>query len=184
MRETNVPAALPISERVRRIDELVAASLEELAKDVLGTSWCGKERDWVNRFALGHLVNRVSRTGVLRDLRQMGIEIAVPQPPGYAKRSVPRDLVIWSRPGSTCWDAEWRPVHHPMAIVEWKVHRPGHRNRDQEHEHQWLRDYTQWQRDVVAYAVEVNLGCTPRSLTCDRFTAGRQEKEWLRVPVC
>jgi hypothetical protein len=39
-------------------------------------------------------------------------------------RATRRDLVIWASVGLTCWNEEWVPSCHPLAIVEWKVHRP------------------------------------------------------------
>lgn len=160
----------------RFLDDLMTTSLAEFARDMLGTPWCGKENDWVNRFAHGYLLRHVNPTGVLYDPAQIGIEVAVPQPPGFVKQSTRRDLVIWPEPGGTCWDADWNAVHHPLAIVEWKVHRPRRRNRDQEKEREWLRRYTRWQPGSVAFAVEIDLGCAPRTLVCRRFRGGVDEE--------
>jgi hypothetical protein len=115
----------------------MTASLTAFAGDMLGTPWCGKEHDWVNRFAHSYLL--CSPAGVLQEPGQIAIEVGVPQPPGYIKAGTRRDLVIWPTAGLTCWDSEWRAVQHPIAIVEWKVHRPRRRNRDQLREREWLR---------------------------------------------
>jgi hypothetical protein len=166
---------------VTQLDEIMAASLTAFAADTLGSRWCGKEHDWVNRYAHSYLLKHCAPAGPLHEPGQIAIEVGVPQPPGYSKPATRRDLVIWARSGLTCWDADWRPVHHPLAIVEWKVHRPGRRNPDQPQEREWLRRYTQWQTAPVAYAVEIHLGCTPHTLTCSRFHAGSEVVEWLHL---
>jgi len=157
--------------------------ISAFAADTLGSHWRGKEHDWVNRFAHCYLLKHCTPNGPLYEAGQIAIEVGVPQPPGYLAPATRRDLVIWPSPGLTCWDAEWRPIHHPIAIVEWKVHRPGRRNRDQPRKREWLRRYTQWQTEPVAYAVEINLGCTPNTLTCSRFHAGAEVDVWLCLPT-
>jgi len=168
-------------DHVTPMDKLITVSLSAFAADTLDRHWHGKEHDWVNRYAHGYLLKHCTPDGPLYDPGQIAIEVGVPQPPGYKAPATRRDLVIWPSPGLTCWDAEWRPVHHPVVIIEWKVHRPGRKNRDQPHEREWLRRYTQWQQEYVAYAVEINLGCTPNSLTCHRFHAGIEMNAWLSL---
>lgn len=167
---------------VAQLDNLIRDSLNAFAADVLGSRWYGKEHDWLNRYAHGYLLRHCAPSGPLRDPGQVGIEIAVPQPPGfYRAAAVRRDLVIWPELGLSCWDEEWKPVRHPLAILEWKVHREGHRNPKRRHEREWLRRYTQWQLAPVAYAVEVDLGRARSTLTVDRFYAGSEVVDWLQV---
>jgi hypothetical protein len=162
-------------------DEIVTLSLREFAADTLSSEWFGKEHDWVNRYAHGYLLKHCLPRGPLREAGQVAIEVGVPQPPGYPCAATRRDLVIWSHSGLTCWDADWKPVHHPLAILEWKVHRIGRRNRDQPHEREWLRRYTAWQAGRVAYAVEIDLSRKAPTLTCSRFHAGSEDVLWLQV---
>lgn len=170
-------------QHLKQLDDLIAASLKAFAADTLGSRWCGKEHDWVNTYAHSYLLKECAPTGPLYDAGQVTIEVGVPQPPGYTTLATRRDLVIWAHPGVSCWGEDWRPIHHPLAILEWKVHRLGRRNRKQPQEREWLRRYTQWQAAPVAYAVEINLDCTPSSLTCSRFHAGSEILEWLRLTV-
>lgn len=164
---------------IKQLDEIIAVSLTAFAADTLGSRWRGKEHDWVNRYAHSYLLKHCAPP--LHDAGQIAIEVGVPQPPGYTKRATRRDLVIWARSGLTCWGDDWKPVHHPLAIVEWKVHRPRYRNRYQPQEREWLRRYTQWQTATVAYAVEIDLGGISHTLICSRFYAGTEVVQWLHL---
>src|SRR5687768_13965588 len=126
------------------LDRIIEGSLRKLAADTHVFNWRAKERDWVNYFAHHYLIGQCSTDGPLKEPGQIGIEVGVPQPGGYAKRSVSRDLVIWSTCGDTCFDHNWNPSKHPLAILEWKVHRPNHRNPKVNNERAWLRAYSQW----------------------------------------
>lgn len=162
------------------LDEIVEHSLQEFAKQALQTKWWGKEHEWVNRYAFGYLIKSCKHGSLLFDPGQIGVEVAVPQPPGYGEKSaVRRDLVIWSQPETACWNSHWIPVNHPLAILEWKVHRPGHPNREVRKEREWLRQYCAWQQKVVAYAIEVNLATTPFALRCTRFHGKSETPSWL-----
>ncbi|SRR5713101_4088019 len=168
------------------LDRIVETSLRELAAETLDKGWLGKEHDWVNRYVHRFLMKHCSPAGPMSP-DQIGIEVAVAQPKPW-RGGVRRDVVIWPKAGATCWaipagsrDQEWRPKNHPIAIQEWKVHRPGHRNPGLKHQHKWLRKYTAWQREVVAYAIEVDTSRPPCFLRCVRFHAG-VPKPWLRVP--
>ena len=161
------------------IDGLVRTTLEAFAESSLQHPWYAKEHNWVNLFAFTHLV-RACRTGTpLYDPGQIAIEVGVPQPPGYAKAATRRDVVIWKRPGTSCWNTEGEACYHPLAILEWKVHRPGRRNREVSKEREWLRRYTIWQPTVLCYAVELDAGTEHRSLAVARYFAGREEVNWL-----
>lgn len=160
-------------------DNLIALSLTDFAADMLDSGWRGKEHEWVSLFAFNYLLRQCVPGGPLYEPGQLGIEVHVGQPPDYSKLAVRRDIVIWPRSGMTCWGEDWKPHYHPLAILEWKVHRPGRRNREQAHEREWLRRYTKWQSQPVAYAVEVDLGRSPPTLTCCRFHAGIEQAGWL-----
>lgn len=164
------------------LDTIIGRSLRGFAKDTLGCGWHGKEHDWVNRYTFGYLLKECGPGGPLYDPAQLAVEVGVGQPPtGYAKLAVNRDIVIWDRPGMSCWDEDWKPVHHPLAILEWKVHRPNRPNRQQAHERQWLREYSAWQEQTLCYAVEVKWSLTQASLRCTRFAAGVETFDWIDV---
>jgi len=82
------------------LDQIVDRSLRQLAVDRHVLSWRAKERDWVNYFAHRHLIAECSHDGPLTDPAQIGIEVGVPQPPGYIKLGVSRDLAIWPTVGT------------------------------------------------------------------------------------
>src|SRR5689334_7346315 len=119
---------------IEKIDQIIDHSLRQLARDKHILTWRAGERNWVNYFAHRHLLAQLSDDGPLTDAAQICIEVGVPQPPGYIKLAVCRDLVIWPNGGDTLHDRDWTPRKHPLAILEWKVHRPGKRNRKVNHE--------------------------------------------------
>jgi hypothetical protein len=84
------------------LDELVEQSLRQFARETLRETWWGKEHDWVNRYVFGYPIKYCTPDGPLYDAGQIGIEIGVPQPPGYKKKGVLRDVVIWGQLGATC----------------------------------------------------------------------------------
>lgn len=163
------------------IDRVVESCLRQLAADPHILRWRAKEHDWVNYFALEYLLAKGSEEGLLTKPAQLAIEVAVPQPPGYLKPTVCRDIVIWSSPGQTCWDENWRPVQHPLAVVEWKVHRVGRRNRAVQAERVWLRQYCAWQPLTVGYAIEVDQLVDATTITCTRFRGAEEWADWLRL---
>ena len=165
------------------IEHIISASLRELAADSHARSWQAKEHDWVNYYAHRFLLAHVAPKSVLRDASQVAIEVAVPQPPGYDRPAVNRDLVIWSAGGDTAWDSEHHPSRHPLALIEWKVHRVKHRNPDVRKEREWLRQYCRWQPQVLAYAVEIDGTKKPATLTCARFQGSDEQADWLRFTL-
>jgi hypothetical protein len=76
------------------LGELVKQSLRQFDQEILREPWWGKEHDWVNRYVFGYLIKYGTPGGLQYDARQIGIEVGVPQPPGYKKKGVLRDLVI------------------------------------------------------------------------------------------
>jgi hypothetical protein len=121
---------------VQEIDSVIKDSLTKLARDPHVRQWKAKEHNWVSYFTLKYVLEHCGPGRVIGDPTQIGIEVGVPQPTEmkYEKSSVRRDLVIWPEGGMTCWkegpDRKWESSCHPLAIVEWKVHRPGFKNRD------------------------------------------------------
>jgi len=140
----------------------------------------------VNYFAHRYLIRECSSTGPLREPAQIAIEVGVPQPPNYKKPSVSRDLVIWQASGDTAWkgsriDEPWIPAHHPLAILDWKVHRLKHPNRKVVHERDWLQAYCRNNEFVLAYAIEIDGRCSPRTLVCTRFLGRTEPTCWLEL---
>jgi hypothetical protein len=170
-----------ISPVIGNLDQIIERSLRKLAEDTHVLGWCAKEHDWVNYFAHRYLLLECSPRGPLKEPAQICIEVAVPQPPGYPKQSVCRDLVIWPMCGDTCFDVKWRAFKHPLAILEWTVHRPRHRKpkRKVDGERAWLKAYGVWQPSVLTYAIEIDGRCSPTRLVCTRFLGLTENKQWL-----
>ena len=163
-------------------DDLLRSCLQQLAGDPHVCRWRAKERDWVNYFAHRYLLPSCLRKKVLLDAAQMTIEAAVPQPPGYSRSTVPRDLVLWRSPGDTCWDSDWNPIRHPFAVIEWKVHRPGYRNPGKAKEDIWMRTYCRWQQNVLGYAIEVDVSSNESfELFCTKYFRGRVFEKWASL---
>jgi hypothetical protein len=165
----------------RRIDSLIQTSLISLAADPHVRQWRAKEDNWVSYFAFKHLLACCRPGSIIADPAQIAIEVSVPQPAGYKTRGVDRDLVIWPDAGMTCWDNEWNPSCHPLAILEWKVQRKGHRNPFVGRDRKWLKAYCCWQPTVVGYAIEVETGRHPPTITCWRFLGRDVKRDWLTL---
>ena len=164
---------------VQKIDRLIEHSLSALAADSHVMQWRAKENNWVNYFAMRYVLQHCRPDGVISHPAQIGIEVSVPQPPKFEKPTVRRDLVIWPTIGMTCWNESWVPACHPLAIAEWKVHRPRHPARHVVHEREWLKSYCRWQPSVVAYAIEVDGTKAPVTITCSRFLGKSAKPNWL-----
>lgn len=161
------------------LESIIRAALLDFAERSLICPWYGKEHNWVSLFAFSYLVKACRPNAPLYDPGQIAIEVGVPQPPGYTRGSVRRDIVIWPKPDSSCWDSDGESLFHPAAILEWKVHRFGHRNRQVAREREWLRRYTAWQKTVLGYAVEIEAGAEPRSMRVSRFLGAVEEADWI-----
>ena len=95
----------------------------------------------MNRFAHGHLLPRCG-TGALRHATQVGIEVGVPQPPGVGTRGAARkDLVIWPEPWMSTWSEDWRPVHIPVVVMEWKLCHARKRLVGCKHDQLWVKAF-------------------------------------------
>ena len=166
--------------QIEKIDALVRDSLEALAADPHVMRWRAKENNWVSYFVMKHLLRQCRPDGILSDPAQIGVEVSVLQPQGYARKGVRRDIVIWPSPGATCWNDEDVSARQPLTILEWKVHRPGYPNKLVKKEREWLRRYCKENESTVCYAVEVTVTETSTTIDCFRFT-GRDETPWLRL---
>lgn len=151
----------------KRIDRYVHEALEDFAKWYVESDWLGKERDCVNLFALQFLSKCISTDSAIRDLRQIRIECPVPQPLDrgkYNKASAAKDLVIWSGPLDTTWNADWKPVNVPKAVIEWKTRRVGkaHDSFDS-HDETWMKDFTADFKTAFGFLVSTHAIKTHRS---------------------
>ena len=160
------------------LDLIVRESLESLVDDVFDRPWFGKEREVVSLYAFGHLQRYCREGGVLNNPTQIVVEGRVPQIPGSnRKRQVCKDLVIWPKPGMTCWNEEWESVYYPTAIIEWKANVTVVSRYDVE----WLSAFSQDLDDFVGYAVCLDLEQRRFKLSCTRVYRGEAEAGWLVV---
>ena len=160
------------------LDNDIRASLASFVDDVFTNNWRGREREAISVYAFGHLVPRCGDGRLLRSPTQIGIEVAVPQiPGGSAKRQVCKDLVLWSEPGQTCWDAAGHPTIYPMAIMEWKANR-GSISLD---DIGWLESYSKRRPSFVGFATCLDLKAREFRLACARVESGHANRDWLRL---
>ncbi|HNQ24823.1 MAG TPA: hypothetical protein PKK06_17215 [Phycisphaerae bacterium] len=153
------------------------ASLLDFSEWVLSHPWRGREREAISLYVFGFLQKACRQGGILRDPTQIGIEVALPQLPGpRRKKNVCKDLVIWTEPAMTCWDASGKAINRPIAIMEWK-RGPGD---TAEGDISWLCEYCKYASPFVGYSVVLDVdGLHPRGLRCARIAGGAVERECL-----
>lgn len=139
-----------------QLDRLLTKALHKFVTKIRTDCWQGKERDCVNRFAMGHLVPACGNRHFLKHATQIGIEMPVGKPRSVGvNKSLPKDLVIWREPWATCWDRDWKPSMAPLAVIEWKVSRGTKGGQKAAHDQVWLRAFAGSNRRSVGYAVHV-----------------------------
>jgi hypothetical protein len=150
-----------------------------------------REREYVSSFVLGHLAPLVRPGAALFDLTQIGIEVAVPQRRTATNRrrhpDVCKDVVIWSDPGMTCWDARGFPSRFPAAVLEWKALnrqdppavRARKRAKDRDADRAWLGWFTHTSPDALGFSVLVDSTSSPPSIDVERVAKGVLIRGWL-----
>ena len=158
------------------LDELLARALTCFHAELVGTGWWGREREGIGLFVFGHLLPLVGRPPLLHPT-QIGIEVAVPQlsRPG-AKAQVNKDLVLWSEPRQTCWDASGRPVVAPRAVLEWKCGARELAGRDLE----WLVAFSRLHQGFTGFSVCFRAAGAASAVSAVRCEEGRSH-EWLEL---
>lgn len=171
------------------LDAMLELAFNQFHRALVGTQgmWFGKERDCVNRFVMEHLVP-LCRKGrfPVKAASQIGIEVAVRQPRGIGtKPSAPKDVVIWNEPLDTCWNKRLRPVHAPLAVIEWKVRHPRAVRKSiklaTSHDRRWLKSFTARRCDRLGYSVYLDWSqdWRPREFVVARCETGKWVDEWL-----
>jgi hypothetical protein len=155
------------------IDQTVHTALVGFVDEINRSGWRGREREAVSLFAFGALAEQCRAGTWFQDLRQIGIEVAVPQLPGEKrKRVVCKDLVLWPKPGMTCWTTEQGPV----SVLEWKTSR----TKPSSYDVQWLRKFSEDRDEFVGYALALMLSNTA-TLSVTRVAQGQTQADWLRL---
>jgi len=163
---------------IEELDRVVRESVSRFVEDIFQNGWLGREREAISLYSFGYLQNYCKPGIFLRDPTQIGIEVAVPQLiQENRKKQVCKDLVIWSEPGMTCWDQNWQPVHHPVAILEWKVNSAKVSEKDVD----WLREFSINLENFIGYALCLDLDNRNFRLKCARIQTGKVISDWLVV---
>ncbi len=151
------------------LEELIAESLREFTAFIIRTGWRGREREAVSLYAFGFLVPRCRPDGVLREPTQIGLDVAVPQLPGPARKAlVCKDLVIWPEPAGNCWDEAGKTTRKPIAVLEWKARTESISTYDE----QWLQEFSAESPTFVGFAISIHPRGTATTLTASRVRGG------------
>jgi hypothetical protein len=168
------------------LDPIVQRALTALAADFMA-KWDGRrEREIVSLFCFGPLLKQCSSGSFLYDPTQIGIEVPVPKIKEQtkltgnqtAKNQICKDIVIWPKPGLTCWDLTGKPTVAPASIIEWKHNEKDASVRDVK----WLTAFSVDRPDFVGYAVCTHdSSFTDYRLTCCRIANSNIEHRWLLI---
>lgn len=157
----------------RRMDRFIEEALIAFSDWYLSPearSWLGKERDCVNLFAMHYLAAKINPKAAIKQLGQIKVECAVPQPKNrksYPRPSAPKDLVIWNDPFGTTWSVGWHPTNYPRVVMEWKTIRSGHPPEEFDgHDLGWLEAFTNDAPSSLGYLVQVYCAKEP-IVRCD-----------------
>ena len=173
---------------IAELDRIVRGGLADFADEIRNRDWTGRrEREAVSYFAFRHLVPQCTQGSVLYDPAQISVEVAVPQldrktitgltKKPTAKSQVCKDLVLWPKPGMTCWNAAGQPAVHPMSILEWKF---GGRTLF-EYDMLWLQAYSSHRAGFVGYAIQADSQERDFTVAAARVRRGVIDRDWLRV---
>jgi hypothetical protein len=160
---------MPVNSRLsmarKRIDRFIEEALLAFTEWYIDADdWYGKERDCVNRFAHGFLGKDVGSNAAIKNVEQIRIECAVPQPrvagkKRYSRIAACKDIVIWRDALSTAWSRDWMPVNFPWVVMEWKTFRKGTpRGEYDAHDIEWLELFTAEKPVSYGYLVQVYAG--------------------------
>lgn len=123
--------------------------------------WLGIENDLVNLYVFSFLLSEIDPNGSLHSAGQLGIEVPIPSlATGVVgrKEKIRKDLVIWPDKYQTCYHQNEKPLHRPLAILEWKRNDvPGAFN-----DRAFLKAYANTFEDVVGYSINVDLRASRR----------------------
>ncbi|MCB1052085.1 MAG: hypothetical protein H6510_15710 [Acidobacteria bacterium] len=165
---------------MKSIDEAVFQSLKRFFEE-----WNDmpdlrlREHEAISRYVLGYLLQHVGTTLGLMQATQICIEGAVPGV-NRRKSQVNRDLLIWPEDQFSTFDADWKPIHAPWVLQEWKVIRPGKGLLTYaiQADEQWLKDFTAHFEKTIGYTVVLNLREVEPVLYAKRIVEGRVQSSF------
>ncbi len=164
------------------LDKIIKKSLTEFSEHVRTSGWRGREREAVSYYVTGFLSKHVMQGTSFYDFSQAVIEGAVAQISDSGKKHCNKDLLIWSKPGMTCWNDTWELVEVPLAILEWKVHRPKINpfKEFNEHDLDWLSMFTAKNSGTIGITVALDIAAKPSVLYGALCTEGKHDLQWLK----
>ena len=169
---------------ILQLDQLLRDALPQFIAKIEQDDWQGKERDCVNRFAMGYLVPACGKHPFLQHPTQIGVEMSVRQPSRVGARpTAPKDLVIWRERWPRLWDDEEKAVLAPLAVLEWKVSRGAKGGRDTTHDTKWLRGFAKSNPKSVGYSIAVRFREAGQHchLSVCRFVRDKHTLNWFEA---
>lgn len=153
------------------LDQIISRSLKAFLNYINRQKWFGRENEAVSLYAFGFLQHERGRDRPLTNPAQIAIEVGVADTPKGPKSQVRKDLIIWPTPGVNRWYPR-QPRCEPLAIMEWKVRRPGVRGGfGTDRDVAWLSKHCAKKPETVGYSVLLDLTGEKTSLQCIRVTA-------------
>jgi hypothetical protein len=152
---------------MHELDTIVVRSFLDFVAYIDVHKWRGRENEAVSLYAFGFLQHERSAEGPLRDPMQIGIEVGAGDTPKTPTSQLRKDLVIWREPGAN----RWFPYDgtKPLAIIEWKVLRPGVRLVTSDDDTEWLTTHC-GSKATIGYSVLLDLRQEPARLRLLRVT--------------
>jgi hypothetical protein len=163
------------------LENIIKESLLEFSDHIRKSKWIGREREAVSFYVTGFLSKYVKHGTCLFDLSQIVIEGAVAQSTSSGKRHCNKDLLIWPKPGMTCWSDTWEPINIPLAILEWKVHRPKTSSFKEfnKHDIEWLSWFTGTNPESFGATVALDISLSPSVLHAGLCKNGNHDPQWI-----
>ncbi len=153
------------------LDQIVSRSLKAFLHYIIRQKWFGRENEAVSLYAFGFLQHERGKGSPLTNPAQIAIEVGAADTPKGPKSQVRKDLIIWQTPGVNRW-YPMQPRCEPLAIMEWKVRRPGMRGGfGADRDVAWLSRHCAQKPETVGYSVLLDLTGENASLQCIRVAA-------------
>ncbi len=128
-------------------------------------------------YVLGFLQRECKTRGPLRHPTQIGIEVGATNSANKGPNSQTRkDVVVWREPDANRWFPRGERSE-PLAIMEWKVSRPGFRSgRSNTEDRAWLAHHCKHHPGTRGYAVHLLLSDVPARLDARRIDCEGEER--------
>ncbi len=173
---------------LKDLDRVIRKSLGDFLRGIEAKHWVGRENEAVNLYVFSYLLKEVSPNCFLHNPAQIGLEVAVQQISDYEdgkkhRKTVRKDLVIWDKPETTCWNNKRQITNHPSVIIEWKLcgFRKAGKNalKNSALDLLWLQKFSKNREDFIGYAVTVDITDQKYMMMVTKITHGNKEAEWL-----